>query len=198
MRPGAPAGRVPRRADVAFHAVTPERWPDLERLFGPNGAYSNCWCTYWMLPRKRFDEGPPSRKKALLRGLVDEGREPGVLAYRDREPVGWVAVQPREAYASLERSPTLKRVDDEPVWSVTCFFVRKDHRRTGLMVPLLETAARHAKARGARILEGYPVLPKEGLKPPSAYMGLVPAFERAGFREVARPSAARRVMRKTL
>lgn len=190
---------MPRRASFEVLPVTPERWLDLERLFGPNGAYSNCWCTYWMLTRKEFDAGPPSRKKGILHGLVEEGREPGLLAYRDGEPVAWVAVQPREAYAALERSPLLKRVDDEPVWSVTCFFVRKEHRRTGLMAPMLDAAARHAKARGARILEGYPMLPaKEGLKGASGYVGLVPAFERAGFREVARPSAGRRVMRRAL
>lgn len=190
---------MPPRAQVEVHPLTPERWPDLEALFGPSGAYSNCWCTFWRLTRKEFDASAPAAKKALLRGVVDAGREPGLLAYLDGAPVAWVAVQPREAYPSLERSPTLKRVDDAPVWSITCFFVAKAHRRTGLMRLLVEAAAAHARSRGATSLEAYPTVPgRDAGKGASGYMGLLPAFERAGFREVARPSPTRRVVRRAL
>lgn len=190
---------MPRQANVVVRPATPESWDDLERLFGPNGAYSNCWCTFWRITRKEFDGAPPAEKRGMMKRLVESGSEPGLLAYRDGEPVAWVALQPREAYPGLDRSRVLKRVDDAPVWAITCFFVHKGHRRTGLMRVLLEAAARHAKEKGARILEGYPtVAGKEGLKGADGYMGLAPAFERAGFVEVARPTARRRVMRRAL
>lgn len=191
--------RVPRAARLEIQPLTPERWTDLEQLFGPSGAYSNCWCTYWRLRRDEFDAAGGARKKAILRGVVDGGDVPGLLAYRDGAPVGWVAVQPREAYPTLDRSPRLKRVDDAPVWSITCFFVAKAHRRTGVMRALLDGAVAHARASGATTLEGYPtVAGGETGKGATGYQGLVPAFERAGFREVARPSARQRIMRRAL
>lgn len=197
---------MPRRTTLAIHPLTPDRWGDLEALFGKNGAYSNCWCTYWLLKRSDFDAASGVKKRALLRSVVDEGAEPGLLAYEEGAPVGWVALQPRAAYASLLRSPMLRAApgarEHDGIWSITCFFVRKDRRRTGVMRALLDGAADHARRHGAHTLEGYPTLPpQEGrtrLTGSSGYMGLVPAFERAGFREAGRPSATRRIMRRAL
>lgn len=186
----------PAPAPLVTRPLTPERWPDLEQLFGKNGAYSNCWCTYWRIKRSEFDGWSPERKRALLKGATEAGDVPGLLAYRGGAPVGWVAVQPRTAFAALERSPTLKRIDDAPVWSITCFFIHKEHRGTGVMRALLDAAVAHARASGASIVEGYPTIARKPLRGADGYMGLVPAFERAGFREVARPSATRRVMRR--
>jgi GNAT superfamily N-acetyltransferase len=122
-----------------------------------------------------------------------------VLAYDGGNPVGWCALAPRDEYARLERARTLKPVDDTPVWSVTCFFVARSHRRQGLTVTLLQGAAAYAARRGARMLEGYPVEPRKGALPDAfAWTGLAAAFARAGFREVTRPSATRAIMRKAL
>lgn len=198
---GRASARVPRARELSIHPLTPARWPDLEALFGPSGAYSNCWCMFWRLTRAQFDEQPGAQKKAALRRIVDAGQPPGLIAYRDGAPVAWVAVQPRSAYPGLDRSPKLKPIDDAPVWSITCFFVKKDERRTGLMAALIGAAAAHAKAHGAPALEAYPTTaPAHGgrLDGSDGYMGLVPAFERAGFREVARPGPKRRIMRRAL
>lgn len=190
---------MPRRARTEVHPAAPERWADLERLFGRSGAYSNCWCSYWKIRRDEFDAWPGPRKRSLLKEAVDRGEAPGLLAYRGGEPVGWVAVQPREAYPALERSPRLRRVDGAPVWSITCFFVAKAHRRAGVMRALLDAAVAHARAAGATLVEAYPtVAPRGPLSGAAGYQGLLPAFERAGFREVARPSPRQRIVRRSL
>ncbi|HZC77803.1 MAG TPA: GNAT family N-acetyltransferase, partial [Ktedonobacterales bacterium] len=119
-----------------------------------------------------------------------------VLAYVGERPAGWCAIQPRAAYPALERSRALRPVDDQPVWSVTCFFVARAHRRQGLAVQLLRAATAYAVSRGATIVEGYPSIPKSPAMPDVfAWHGTLSTFTRAGFVEVARPSASRAIMR---
>jgi GNAT superfamily N-acetyltransferase len=182
---------------LQFLPLTTDNWADLEMLFGPHGAYSGCWCMWWRLSRAEFGRQSAEQRKAGLKELVNSGQAPGILAYRDGDPVAWVSVAPRESYPSLERSRTLKRVDDQPVWSIVCFFVAKQHRGRGLMVEILRGAVAYAARQGARIVEAYPVDPGDRMVEggTQGYMGLVSAFRRAGFVEVARPSPRRTVMR---
>ena len=153
---------------------------------------------YWRWRRRDFRAAAPQERKAALRSWVRSGAEPGLLAYRHGKPVAWCAVAPRDEYAALAASPKLKPVGDTSgVWSITCYFVAKQHRRTRLMSALLDAAARHARSKGARLLEGYPVI-AEALTGCAGYTGVVPAYKKAGFRIVARPSRAMRVMQKPL
>ncbi len=184
---------------TVFYPLTPDRWPDLEALFGPRGACAGCWCMWWRIPRGAFEQQKGADNRAAFEALVRSGDEPGILAYVDGQPVGWCAIEPREAYPALERSRNLRRVDEEPVWSVTCFFVARRYRRQGLAVRLLEAAVRHAAARGARIVEGYPVELQGGLTADAwIFTGTASAFRRAGVVEVARRSATRPVMRRQI
>lgn len=186
------------RSGLRFHPAAPSRWKDVEALFGARGACAGCWCMWWRLPRSDWNRGKGPGNKRALRRIVASGAAPGVLAYEAARPVGWCAIAPREVYSSLERSRTLKRLDDEPVWSVTCFFVAKDWRHRGLSVRLLEEACAFAKRKGARIVEGYPVEPKREYPAAWAWTGLRSAFEAAGFAEAARPSRTRPIMRRAL
>jgi GNAT superfamily N-acetyltransferase len=163
--------------DLRFHPVTPDRWPDLERLFGPRGANSGCWCLWWRLSRAEFDRCTADERKAGLKELVDAGRPPGILAYLADEPIAWVSLGPREDFGALERSRVLKRVDDQPVWSIVYFFVDKRYRRQGLMVRLLQGAVGYAAANGAQTVEGYPVDPggEQVSGGSTGYVGLVSA-----------------------
>lgn len=175
------------RSTVEVHPVTADRWPDLEALFGPRGAYAGCWCMWFRLSNREFQRRSRRGRRVALKALADAGRTPGLLAYRDGLPVGWVSVAPREDFGRIERSPTLKRVDDHPVWSVVCFYIARGHRGTGVGTVLLDAAVDHAARHGATIVEGYPLDPRDRSYPNSeAYHGLVPMFERAGFREVIR------------
>ena len=155
----------------------------------------------WWRVEKRSDweRDKGAANKRAFKKVVQRGGEPGLLAYRDGQAVGWCAIAPRAEYPSLERSRVAARVDDLPVWSVSCLFIHKDHRRSGLSVALLKAAADFVRERGGTVVEGYPVIPKKGEMPGVfAFTGLHPAFERAGFKEVARRSATRAVMRRRL
>ena len=100
-------------AEFAAHPLTPERWADLERLFGERGACGGCWCMWWRLTRREFEQNKGDGNKASLRALVESGPPPGLLAYDGDEAVGWCAVEPRESYPALARSRVLKPIDEE-------------------------------------------------------------------------------------
>jgi GNAT superfamily N-acetyltransferase len=154
---------------------------------------------FWKRSRGESGREKGDGNRRALRAIVRAGEVPGLLAYADGKPVGWCAVEPRAAYSGLARSRVLAPVDETPVWSVPCFFVARGWRRRGVTVRLLRAAAAHAAARGASMLEGYPIAPTKGpMADAFAWTGLVGAFEKAGFEEVARRSATRPIMRKKL
>jgi GNAT superfamily N-acetyltransferase len=181
-----------------FHPLTPDRWPDLVRLFGPRGACAGCWCMFWRLPRSDWDAGKGDGNKRRFAAVVRQGKPAGVIAYDGDVPVGWCAVAPRVDYVALERSRVLSRVDDEPVWSVSCFFILSSYRRKGLSLQLLNAAVECARAHGAAIVEGYPHDPRKKTGDAFIWNGVASTFERAGFREVVRRSPTRPMMRKVL
>jgi GNAT superfamily N-acetyltransferase len=185
-------------AKLQFRPLTASRWKDFERLFGANGACGGCWCMLWRLSRKQFDAQKGAGNKRAMRALVGEGREPGLLAYRGEQAIGWCALAPRAQYPALERSRVLAPVDDRPCWSVACLFVQREFRGQGVATALLRAAVAHARANGAEILEGYPVEPRgsDPIPPAFAWTGIPSAFRAAGFREVARRSPTRPIMRR--
>lgn len=151
---------------------------------------------WWRLKRSDFMKQRGERNRAALKAIVESGETPGILAYSKNEPIAWCSVAPREVFPALERSRILKRTDDQPVWSVVCFFVAKQFRHRGVTVSLLKAAQNHVKAQGGNVLEGYPVEPKTGRTPdPFAYTGVASAFRKAGFAEVVRRSETRPIMR---
>jgi GNAT superfamily N-acetyltransferase len=153
----------------------------------------------WRLPRAEWEAGRGERNKRALRALAKDGAPLGVLAYSGDEAVGWCAVAPREAYIRLDRSRVLARVDELPVWSISCLFIAKPFRRRGVSVQLIGAATEFARSNGARVVEAYPFVPYSDAMPAAfAWTGTVSAYERAGFREVARRSAARPIMRREL
>ena len=187
------------KPSLKYFPLTLDRWDDLETLFGARGACGGCWCMWWKLSRKEWTAGKGAKNKGTLKKIVRSGISPGIIAYDGKCPVGWCAVEPREKYPTLAKARSLKPIDDQPVWSITCFFVTREHRRKGLSVALLEAAAKYAKKQKARLLEGYPyVVRKNDIPGPFIWTGTESAFKKAGFVEVARPSASRRIMRKSL
>ncbi|MDD5265426.1 MAG: GNAT family N-acetyltransferase, partial [Candidatus Bipolaricaulis sp.] len=119
---------------LSLHCVplTLDRWTDLEKLFGAHGAQAGCWCMWWRQTASEFAAGRGDRNREALRTIVASGEPPGLLAYAGDEPVGWCAVAPRERYVRLARSRILKPIDEQPVWSIPCFFVARSYRRRGI------------------------------------------------------------------
>ncbi|MGZ4689496.1 MAG: GNAT family N-acetyltransferase [Acidimicrobiia bacterium] len=186
------------RRDFDVSPLTPERWPDLEALFGERGASSGCWCMWWRVAAKDWELNSGDGNREAFRSIVSSGPPPGLLAYHDGRPVGWIAVAPRAELPRLNRSPKLKPVDDVPVWAVTCFYIDRTFRGTGVAGTLLAAAVEHARAAGAKVIEGYPIDPGGGrVSNASAYTGVLDMFRAAGFDEIER-RGGRPILRRSL
>jgi GNAT superfamily N-acetyltransferase len=186
------------QASLRFRPLTSKNWADVEELLGPRGGWGGCWCIWWRLNRSTFERNKGKKNQHALRRIVASRVPVGVLAYSGREPVGWCAIAPREVYTRLANSRVLKPVDDQAVWSVSCFYVKAGYRRAGLSTALLKAAVDYAHQNGARIVEGYPQEARKNLPDAFAWTGLVATFYRAGFKEVLRRSATRPIMRTKL
>lgn len=193
-RPRKGATRAPK---WEFDALTPDRWAELVALFGPRGACAGCWCMFPRLTTGEWKTQGASNRRAFQR-IVRAGDPPGLLAYEDGRPVGWVAVAPRQVYRRFERSRILQPVDEKPTWSVPCFFIDRTQRGRGLTVALLRAACIYAASQGAERIEGYPNDPSRPMPAAFAWHGLASAFRTAGFREIARRSPTRPIMRREL
>lgn len=184
---------------INFRPLSGDNWNDLERLFGERGASGGCWCMLWRTTPAKFKKQKGKGNRKALQRLAQSERAPGILAYKGSAPIGWCAIAPREEYSALARSRVLKPIDDEHVWSVSCFFIDKAHRRTGLSSKLLEAAVEYAKSQGATIVEGYPVEPGKNNYPAVyAWVGLAKTFKAAGFEERIRRSPTRPIMRRVI
>lgn len=181
--------------------LTPERWPDLEAVFNARGCSvaRSCWC---MCYRRSGSRGPlppgtthARANRSELKALVDADNPPGLLGYRGKVPVGWVSLGPRADYAKLARSPVMKPVDDQPVWSIICFVVPAQYRNHGVARALLGGAIAYAKKRGARLVEAYPVDRPGRSSDDSMWFGSKSMYDDAGFKEVARRKPQRPVVR---
>lgn len=168
--------------------VTEANWADLERLFEAKGGPSYCWCMAWRRMDNRAKATSSDRKQAL-RAYVAAGHPVGLLAFMNEEPVGWCSVAPRETYRKL--SPN-QDDDQDKVWSIACFFVPKRHRGKGIAAALLEAAAEHAFANGARVVEAYPV---DADSPSYRFMGFRPMFQSRGYKRIGAAGSRRHVMR---
>lgn len=185
--------------DLSFQPVETANWPDLETLFGVNGACGGCWCMLWRLRKKAYDAGKGAGNKSALWNRVKQPMPPGLLVYSGSEAIAWCSLGPREHFPRLARSRILKPVDEQPVWSITCLFVKKQWRTMGVSTYALRSAQRFALKYGAEILEGYPYDPIEGKMPDVfAWTGIASSYRKAGFIEVARRSVKRPVMRVQL
>lgn len=176
----------------------PDNFSDLEDLFGPNGAWSGCWCMWNRQTNAEFQENNYNPNRIALQSGLAGGQECGVLAYEGDQAVGWAALAPRDEYSRLNRSPVTKPVDDERVWSVTCFVVRRSHRGRGVASALLAGVEERARSLGAVLLEGYPVAPDGKLGDTDAWHGVESMFRKAGFEEIARRKPRRPIYRKPL
>ena len=181
-------------ANISIEPATAERFDDAQHALSGGGDGQGCQCQWWMIPNSQWVQTSRPEREQMLRDEVVAGPPPALIAYVDGEPAGWVRVGPRSAQQRLTRTRNVtahseEPWDDESVWAVSCFVVRKEHRQQGLNARLLGAAVDYARASGARVIEAYPLDPQAGKKIPvnDLYHGVLSTFEEAGFREVARP-----------
>ena len=192
-------------ATLTIRPANEVSWEDLQKVLSST-APARCQCQrYKMLPKECVVSLPVDVRadrffEQTRPGSADATTTTGLVAHLDDEPVGWCAVEPRTAYAGLVRGGRVAWTgrtedrDDESVWAVTCFFTRPGFRKRGISRALTRAAVAHARAHGARAIEGYP-LSTSGAVADELDVGLARTFEAVGFREVSRPSSRRVVMR---
>lgn len=179
--------------ELQFREVDGETWADFEALFECRGSPHFCYCMVWRaVGEERHMKG--EARKASMKQRVD-GRTPiGLLGYVDGAPVAWCSVAPRSTYRRLG-GLEVKGEAESNVWSIACFFIKRPYRGQGLTRQLIAAAKDLARARGAKVLEAYPVTHDS---PSYHFMGFVPTFESLGFNEVAEAGYRRHVMRLSL
>jgi GNAT superfamily N-acetyltransferase len=180
---------------LIIRPLTPDQWPAFESLFGEHGAVNGCWCMYWRIA-KAFRERTNQMNKSAFKEIVKQGPPPGLLAFTGELAIGWCQLTPRNALPRLERTWRLKRIDDSPVWCISCLYVRKGYRRRGITSGLIEAALVAAKHAGALMLEAYPL--DADLTPSASGTGYASTYLRAGFKEVVRHVPPRPIMRHNL
>ena len=185
---------------IETHPLTPGRWPNFEALMGPKGGAEGCWCMLWRQSAAAYRAGQGEGNRRAMAARVRDGeRPPGLIAYLDGAPVGWISVAPRAEFPRMANSRIVSPVDGLPVWSVTCFFIKPGNRGKGIATALLTAASDFAANHGAEAIEGYPIDPiGKRYANAFAWTGLMRVFEKAGFAEVARRSEKRPVMRRSL
>jgi GNAT superfamily N-acetyltransferase len=174
---------------VNIYPLTPDRWVDLLRLFGENGAVGGCWCMWWRSRPKDYKANVGEKNEYALKALVDSHQPVGLLAYLNGKAVGWCSVAPREQLVRVRTSATWRPVDDLPVWAISCFFIDENYRGRQIAKQLLLHAIEYARKNSAIAVEAYPkdlTLTTKRDKDRSLYFGTTKMFEEAGFEEVIR------------
>lgn len=168
--------------------ATADRFDDVALLLGPGPGREEtgaCWCLYYRLSSSDFNKLKGKQRPEFVRNLCAQDYAPGMLAYLDGVPVGWCAIGPRAEMERLERSRTIPKVDQRPVWSLVCFVVRPGYRRRGVARALLEAAIGYARSRAVVALESYAVETSGArIRGTSAYVGTTKLFEEAGFTRI--------------
>ena len=185
------------------HPVTPERFEDFADVVNRSRRANHCWCLSHRLRTREIEAlGSGSREQAMRR-LCEGEHPPGVVAYRDGEPVGWCNIGPRTEITRLVGSRLIRPLDELPVWSIVCVVVRAGHRRQGVTAPLLDGAVAYAASSGAPAVEAYPVDPPGRMDLTMAFVGTKAMFQRAAFQVVGTTGAVagglpRLIMRRDL
>lgn len=182
---------------LVVRPLTPALWPALEDLFGPNGASNGCWCMYWRIG-SAYAKRPRAKNKADFKRVVKQGPPPGLVAFDGDIAVGWCQLTPRIDLPRLETARFTRRIDDKPVWALSCFYVRRGYRKKGVTTALIAAALKTAKRARAPALEAYPVDVEAPQSTTNLYTGVASTLARAGFTVVSRPAPHRPTMRHDL
>lgn len=174
---------------ITTEVATTARWDDVQHALTGGGDGASCQCIWPMLSNKDWNGTTVPQRTEMLREEIADGPPPGLIAYVDGEPAGWIRIGPRTGQARIPRTRMIAAASDEPldddsVWAVTCFVVRREHRGSGLNLELLRAAVDFANAAGARIIEGYPVDTRgEKKRTNDLFHGTLGTFLAAGFIE---------------
>ncbi len=183
-------------ATITIEPATADRFDDAEHALTGGGDGASCQCAFWTLTNAQWQQSTREERETILKDEMADAPPPALIAYVDGEAAGWIRVGPRTRQVRLGRTRqftahSVEPWDDDSVWAVTCFVIRREYRGQGLNARLLDAAIDFARSHGARVIEAYPI---EGIDPATGkkqssnnlYHGLVSTFQNAGFHEVSR------------
>lgn len=179
-------GLIAMPQNYRIKTVTKSEWKDFSSLFESKGAPHYCWCCAWRKVDCQSSKPSNLEKKETIRHQIVGNKPVGILCYHEKTPIGWCSVAPRDSYKPLGGDISLSNV-----WSIVCFFVRKDYRAKGVMRLLLKSAIKYARAQGAAYVEAYPV---DSDSPSYRFMGFKPLFLSEGFSLSGKAGKRRHVM----
>ena len=158
---------------LTYIPIDSDHWKDLERLFESKGGPHNCWCMVWRNMMEGTVRADKSGKKESLKHYIDNKIPVGLLCYSGSDPIAWCSIAPRESYRNLSGDDSLNNV-----WSLVCFFIKREYRLKGLSEKLIEAALKYAGDNNAKYVEAYPV---DADSPSYRFMGFKKVFEKLGF-----------------
>lgn len=170
--------------------ASPELWEDVQHTLNGGGDGRSCQCIWPVLSNKDWQSTSLESRTTMFQHEIQTGPPPGLVAYVDREAAGWMRIGKRLAQRRLPRtrniiSTTREPLDDESIWAVSCFVVRKEHRGKGINAALLDAGIAYARASDARVIEGYPIdTSKVSVPVNDLFHGTLSTFLAAGFSEI--------------
>ncbi|MEV7633162.1 GNAT family N-acetyltransferase [Microbacterium sp. NPDC089318] len=174
-------------ATITTGAATIRRWDDVQHALSGGGDGRSCQCIWPVVRNRVWQTTSLDERRDMLHDEIDAGPPPGLIAYVDGEAAGWIRVGPRTVQQRILHTraitaATAEPLDDESVWAVTCFVVRKEHRGQGLNATLLASGLDFARESGARLIEAYPVDTSTGShRSNDLFHGTLSTFLAAGF-----------------
>jgi hypothetical protein len=179
----------PDMDEIVFREVDRETWSDFVGLFESRGGPKSCWCMVWRSTAAEAKQPDGASRRAAMKSRVDAGVPIGILGYWRGAAMAWCSIAPRATYRPLGG---MEATSAETVWSLACFFIKREFRGQRLVDQVLRAAVKHAARNGATIVEAYPV---DVESPSYRFMGFRETFSKAGFQEVGRAGRRRHVMR---
>jgi GNAT superfamily N-acetyltransferase len=172
--------------NITIKPVDKNNWSDFELLFQSKGILRACWCMVWRMTKEELKQNNSACRKEFIKQRVWSNIPIGILAYSENEAIAWCSIAPRETHQRLGGDENLKNV-----WSITCFYIKKEYRQQGLMKYLIKNAENYARENGAEYIEAYPV---EKDSPSYNFMGFIKTFEESGYEFVKMAGKRRHVM----
>lgn len=171
---------------IKIKPVDETNWADFETLFQSKGGPGYCWCMVWRMTKDELKHNNSTCRKEFIKQRVWSNTPIGLLGYVGNEAVAWCSIAPRETHQRLGGDESI-----ENVWSISCFYIKKEFRKKGLTEFLVENAKKYTRKNGAKYIEAYPV---ETDSPSYRFMGFIKTFEKAGFNFVKKAGTRRHVM----
>lgn len=191
-------------ATITTARATSDRWDDVQHALTGGGDGASCQCVWPLLRNKEWEATTTPERTEMFHAEIAAGPPPGIIAYVDGEAAGWIRVGPRVkqariAHTRMIAAGTGEPFDDESVWAVTCFVVRRGHRGIGLNRVLLDAAIDLAREAGARVIEGYPVdTGGSSQRANELFHGTVRTFLAAGFERASELKPGRALVRRDI